>query len=74
MPMALIFGMTGIAIIYVAMNVSYFAVLDANTFNSSQAVAVVGFTQIKELIYSILENFNEFFWKFIKSETKHTSL
>ncbi|PAV71476.1 hypothetical protein WR25_12224 isoform D [Diploscapter pachys] len=40
MPMALIFGMSGIAIIYVAMNVSYFAVLDAGTFNSSQAVAI----------------------------------
>ncbi|PAV78980.1 hypothetical protein WR25_10310 [Diploscapter pachys] len=39
MPLAIIIGLTVITILYLAMNISYFVVLDALTFKTSNAIA-----------------------------------
>ena len=41
MPLAIIIGLTVITILYLAMNISYFVVLDALTLKTSKAVAYV---------------------------------
>ena len=41
MPLALLSGISLVAIVYIAMNVAYFVVLDVETVKSSNAVAVV---------------------------------
>ena len=46
MPLAIIIGMTFIAVLYLAVNVSYFTILTVSDFEASNAVAQVPYVII----------------------------
>lgn len=47
MPLAIIIGMSAIAIIYLAVNVSYFTILSVSDLEASNAVAMVRFPSLQ---------------------------